>query len=96
MTEIPTPCDVRTGFHIQYDIGGHVRNVFQSLPGNDRGKRRKLVSLAVRTGLGIAIGGLHHHVRFMVRKPTIDRANERHFIEHRGLQRQVLANLDPR
>ena len=56
MAEIPAPRDVRTGFHIQYDIGGHVRYVFQSLPGDDRGQCGKFVSLAVRTGFRIAIG----------------------------------------
>ena len=72
-------------------IRGHRRLIGAVMLRNDRSESRILVRLAIRPWLGREIAGLEHRVRRVSAMPSIDRANDRELVEHRGLLRQMFA-----
>ena len=96
MPQVASPRHMRAGFHVQHHIGWQLRAVVEPLSSNHRGECREFFRLAIRTWFRIEIRRLHHHVGFMVREPAVDRADQRHLVEHRRLERKILANLHTR
>ena len=62
--------------------------------GDERGDRRIHLGFGIGAGFGRHVPRLHDGVGFVVAAATVDRADNRHLIEHRRLFGQVLAELD--